>query len=267
MIDGVVVLEGKPVGYYGVTLARDESQPVLPKALPISSVHGNFNIGGIDAGYYDIVFSGPSFERYVVRHQRVIAGVRTSLGTVVVSSGRKLSGVIRDNAGKPVPGAWVRIQELDDPRDRRFEDDDPLTRLARRSFLAVTNDSGEYAIVGISQSANTDLYISATVDQVVSSGPLVLPSQVRTFDLVVQPVGGIEGIVPLPTSVASLVYAELRSLSVPYISFTVAVEKDGTFSMQNIPNRTYQLRVVGTDLPAQQVSIVPGKVSEVSWAP
>lgn len=260
---GTVVLNGAPIPHYGVTIAQTRDLLVYPKAIGVNHSDGHFHISGIRPGVYDIIISGPGFARHVLQRRQVVSKEVANVGILSVSAGRVIMGRVTDEKGRPAKDVSVRVQRFDDPRDRLPHDTDPLSRLARESYLAVTDSDGHYSIHGITDTQDGGLRIIAILDGRMSSDPKYVPTGNATIDLVAHPVGTIAGEVLGGLDPTTYVVARLSSN--PTSSRQATPDKNGFFRIENVPVGTYRVEMTSTK-QRQQVIVSEGRVSNIEFS-
>jgi protocatechuate 3,4-dioxygenase beta subunit len=148
-LTGTVVLDGKPVAYYGYELlAPDDGQPWSPTL--VREATGTFSDEDAEPGTWTVAIVGPGFAPELVTGVRIVAGRTTNLGVITVQRGKSLRGRVRDASGAAVANAEVRIRG-----SFSSDTDQPLRALARGSFVTRTRGDGTFLIEGIGELAST----------------------------------------------------------------------------------------------------------------
>jgi hypothetical protein len=255
---GTVVLEGAPVTYYGVTIAKNYLAPFHAPATPVQDRDGRFCVPRLATAVFDLIVAGPGFAPKVIRGQ-VYRGHALDLGTIRVIRGRSIEGRVSDEAGKPVAEAIVRIGSS----QFMNSDLDLLTDLATGSYSAVTDSTGYYRIDGLSNELDGLRMISAALPGRKASGPRRFDPDDRVFDVRVRPVGAIEGTVTgvhRPGETTDLITATLESD--PDVSFVDVITADGRFQIDNVPEGTYEVSVSSMQ---QRVTVTAGNIAVATF--
>jgi hypothetical protein len=265
MIVGNVTLDGLAVPYFGVTVVSSHKQFAYPKPSEVQSDSGRFAIVSPTAAEeIDLIIAGPGFARKIVSGISVQSNRVTEVGTIPVSQGNTIRGKVTDGAGNAVGDVTVIVRQYADPSDfsERY---DNLGRLARGIHTTVSDKDGSYLLSGIAQSDGT-AHIIATVDSVVSSRAIPLPNKDAEIDLVLHPVGTIEGIVVgSPQRDRSREVVLARSASPGSGSLSATPDGSGAFRISNVPAGKYRVVLLVKGTPSQQVSVVGGQASKVTF--
>jgi hypothetical protein len=260
-IAGRVLLDGKPVGYYSVTVTKSYAATILERATLVHAADGRFHVAVKEPGSWDVIIAGPGFARRVVAGSQVDEGKTSDLGDVVVTRGHTIRGVVRDTDGNPIVGADVALVTTELP-DARGE----LDQLAHGNLFARSDDRGAYEIAG---SAMIPLQmghpqISATTRDHRVSLPAVVPDGDATIDLIVERTGRLE--ITLTGSVQTLVFVSPvgnRRVSLPVRT------TNGMYHL-DVPAGDYELSTIRPAQPyasqRQQVLVAAGAVAAVTIA-
>lgn len=205
-ISGRVLLDGKPMPFFGVTTTDDAT--FLPglgtfhRPTAIRSDDGRFTVKPRDNRQRDLVIAGPGFERRVIR---AIPPNQSDIGDIEVERGHKIEGTVRDTAGHPVPNATVTFSPSTGAASREHLDD--LTDLELGVITVNADDHGHYVIEGAapdipssvpsskSRYVDTPMQLSARFAH-EASVPVVVPDEDAAIDLTVRETGVLELIAP-----------------------------------------------------------------------
>lgn len=188
-IVGRVVMNGKPVDYFGVAVWSPDSSTGPD---PIRARDGRFEEPDVRPGTVAVTIVGPSFQSLRLDGVVVDEGGRVDLGDIAVEPGTHVHGRVVDGAGRPVAGAAVVIDSgdsLESSVDLHADPDGP--RGVR------TDARGRFEIAGLPY-AQSDAHIQAS-----SASGLALPRPLTdqdlagTIELVLVPVGSLAGTKPV----------------------------------------------------------------------
>jgi hypothetical protein len=212
-----------------------------------------------------MIIAGPGFSRRVIANQYVGADRLVDLGRIEVDPGHKVRGRVTDAHGFPLPGVDVTILETPLAISTPVGDD-VLGSFARGNYVSTTDSDGYYLIEGVSRS---DLLgghptISSVVDGKVASGPRPVPNADVTIDLVLLPVGVIDGSVVGADQDTMESGVLVRSTSNADVSLVAIVSDNGTFHLENVPEAEYDVVLMGSRSPAQRVVVVHGQPAWVT---
>jgi hypothetical protein len=250
-VTGRVLLDGKPVPYYGVNL---DPGCCPGRATSIRSADGRFTIQG-RPGVWDIVIVGPSFGQFVARGRELVAGATLDLGDVAMTHGHTIVGHVTDVIGRPVGGASVTITTS----LARAEDDD-LTAWSRGNFATTSDARGAFRFeeVHVFDLAGHRPKIVAKEDDAVSP-EVEVPTNDATIDLVVWPAGGIDGEVNGANRSGATVHA--HPLSGDRVGDYAEVGADGKFRFENQMPGDYDLQLLPAAMgvaspPVERVTVL-----------
>jgi hypothetical protein len=194
-ISGRVLLDGKPVRVFGVTLTVDAgSARVYEPQRVVRSKDGRFNVSLSAQGPRDVVIVGRGFARHIISRSEIELRGNLDLGTVVVSRGNTIQGTVRDERGAPVADARVALisvlnQLSEEPKDELFQ-------FSIGNMFAMTDQGGEYVLEGVApvvgRGSGHPAIRAWSSDR--ASVPVKAPDGDATVDLKLAPVGTIEAI-------------------------------------------------------------------------
>ncbi len=233
-ITGRVLLDGKPVRFYGVSMTPNASLPLLESAQVVRSHHGKFVLSVSEERTVDIVLAGPGIARKVLLGQH-LTPCTGSLGDVHVARGREITGRVVDAKGQPVAAADVVIRN----NGVSLEGPDSLTEIANGIIRTTSNSDGKYSLRGISPGGGQILVERGDF----SSGDLTV-SEEKSVDVVLYPVGSAHGTISFWES--SLVGSSIiaQSVSNPKMTVMATVDETGKFFFDKLPEGTYQVFLV-----------------------
>jgi hypothetical protein len=202
---GRVLLDGQPVPYYGVTVARNFTSFYQPPT-PIRAADGRFRVAVPKPDTWDVVIAGPGFARTVLPGKAIGDGQTLDLGDISVGHGHTIRGAVRDDSGAPVANARVALVASPWPGAS-----DDLAELAHGNIAAITDARGNYRIAGtaaIALDTGRRQITASTADQRWSL-PAMVPDTDATVDFMVGPTGALDATVV--GSVQASVFATARS--------------------------------------------------------
>lgn len=248
-ITGRVVLDGRPVPYYGVYLP--DADQIYDHPIIVRSPDGRFAAKGLVAGTYSLVIAGPGFARKTVERVVVPENGDVDAGTIAVDRGRTVRGRVTDANG-PVAGATVTIHDRDTPRD-------VLTRAVEGTGVATTDASGNYKITALAPQLWTSY-----PRRIVASHPTRGVSVERALgdasevNLVIGKPGAIEGrLEGIDTGVFCA--------RVDDLTFTYAASPDkGRFAFENLPPGAYRCRANTVAATVATTTVVGGQRAKVA---
>ena len=264
-IVGKVVLDGKPVPYFGVVVGElgVEGAP----ARPFQHADGTFSIDTYFDGGHDIIIAGPNFARRRIDDKDVPFDRVTDLGTIEVERGITIEGDVTDDTGAPMRDAIVRIDELDRPLD---DTEDILTRFARGAALEATDARGHYKIEGVEPPDHMRHFfrISArSADRNLASWPLKLPATSTTINLAVAATGTIVINVTAPEDHSF--WSDNLWIQPSGISRAGMLLRatDTARRIDNVPAGSYFVSYMasGTQSPGQTITVTPSATTTVSF--
>ena len=258
-LSGRVLLEGKPVPYYGVYITEPEPQ-WLAYPLEVRSTEGRFAKHGVPAGMWRVTFAGPGFAPKTLKNVSIPDGRDLDLGDVMVDHGQHVGGHVLDARGAPIAGASVTVHT----RASSFNDA-VLDLIANGTLSTVTDQSGAYQLDGISPPAIAGLtnHIVATQARLGTSGERELSASDSNVDLVIAAAGGIDGRVVGPPGVPQVVGCFQGSDSA--FDVTTSPDELGQFHFNNLAPGDYSVRVysAGAVLRPVHVRVTARKRADV----
>ena len=235
---------------------------------PTPARAGVFELKDVAAGTYDVTFRGPEFAELVKRDVKIEPGKVTDLGKVTVYKGRKLAGKVVDKAGNAVAGAKIRVGEMlfnAEGQEGQMEQFEEMGGV--RS--AVSDQSGEFTIIGIPKKATT-----AMADHPTQGRSMAVPVPEGNDDpprltLALRGFGSIAGKVtskgkPLPSVTVSF------STKGGGAAATFAqTDDEGNFTMTRVPEgdvvlQAMQQQMMSMKSASTNVKVVAGKETKVT---
>lgn len=174
---------------------------------------GRFEVASLPAGTYDATVRGKGFAPLTVPGLVLPEGAgRTDLGTVVLSPGTAVRGIVADLEGKPVEGAEVRAQAAAErsPFPRAFSSREP------EPADAVTAQDGTFLLADRAPGESLDLTVTHPSYGTESAPGVAVPRE-EPVRVVLKPVARVSGRVldpdgkPIPEAQVFLI--EMRSES------------------------------------------------------
>ncbi len=135
-ISGRVMLDGKPVDYYGVLIDTPDSLQ-FGHPITVRAADGRFEQHDLRPGTWGVAIVGPGFVRKELKSVTVVDDKITDLGDIVVEHGRSVSGRTIDDRGVPIADATVTIST-----HRRMYDDTTLGAALHDARAARTDGEG-----------------------------------------------------------------------------------------------------------------------------
>jgi protocatechuate 3,4-dioxygenase beta subunit len=253
-IAGRVVLDGKPVDYFGVAFTDDPGGS-YPTPDVVRAPDGRFSETHLQPGTWSVQIVGPAFVRKTIGDVRVTEGQVTDLGDITVERGRSLSGRVRDERGLPVAGALVTLGKGHDPND-----DATLSQLSRGARTARSDADGNYRIDGIEPDDGGELMIGATDDRGIAAAQRVEPTA-STIDLVIERTGAIAGVVANARGQITVFAISARGAS-----YDATPDPDHEFVLDRLPPGDYTVRLEGTTLATPvHVMVTGGATTRVDF--
>ena len=259
-LSGRVLLEGRPLPQFGVTLQTENFSPFGGWPIGVRSVDGHFMLRNVDPGTWRFTVVGPGTRHKVIDGVTAEAGKTLDLGDIVMERGDRIAGQVRDQAGAPVSGARVMI-------GRHLKDENTqLEQWLRGEYVTTTNPSGEFLFDGI-DTHSPDFATPLIVATHVSAGASLLrelPDGSATIDLVLLGAGIIAGVVELTEGRHMSVLAK-RPDEPP--SRRRAPVRSGEFRFENVPAGDYEIAL---DLPSHEqpsstkVSVVANETAQAT---
>ncbi len=135
-------------------------QPGAEETVPEGStgVDGSFAISDLAAGRYELEVSSPGFGPVAVPGVEVSEGAGDfDLGTVVLSPGEAIEGVVVDAGGRPLPGVEIHVAE---PSPVPLPASLLLMRLAGDAPAAITAGDGRFVVADRRPGERLDLVVA-----------------------------------------------------------------------------------------------------------
>ncbi len=236
-ITGRVMLDGKPMTYFGLIVTDHPEFSWQDSPLAVRSPEGRFTHTGVAPGTWGVVVGGPGVARKVIEGVVVTEGKVTDLGDITLDHGQRIRGRVTTKDGTAVAGATVAVGE-----GIAFRAETPLKLSMQGNISTVTDATGTYQIAGILKTARKN-EIVATHPSLGSSGTRAVLPKETTIDLVIVPVGGIDGTVVGATERARLVNAQL--VTGDKTRFTAQVDSTGVFALDNLIPGDYDVKLFG----------------------
>ena len=253
-VTGRVVLNGKPVDYFGMTLTDEVDRHADP--VPIHDSDGRFTKTKLGQRPFAISISGPGFEPKVIEHVHVKPGEQLDLGDIAVTSGRVLRGRVVDRSGMPVADAAVVARA-----DAAIDVAVTLATARDRRPGARTDSSGRFELAGLPDN------IAGYQIQASAQGALAPPRELsqddfnRDLELVLDASGSITGrIVDAAHAVKSIAFA---TTTAPLREYTAPVGDDGAFSLAPLPVGDY-VASFARDAAPVAVHVGPGAATALA---
>ena len=240
-LTGRVLLDGKPVPYYGFAVA-DSPTDIYSRPTSVRDEDGRFTMKDPQLGTFAVVIVGNGFARRVVENVHITSGQVTDLGDITVDHGESVRGRVVDERGAPVPGATVAV------RSSHGSSDPGLVGIMRGEVTAQADDRGYYELSGLPE-ASDERQIEASHPTRGTSGPRPLPAGTTTFELVIAATGAIDGTILNGKRDVSYVHA--RGTDEASNFYSADVDDDGAF-----PPGEYRVSIGGH-------SVVPSKIVTV----
>lgn len=255
-ITGRVVLDGKPVTYYGVSIDEDPDD-TYGRPTPVRDPAGRFTQRDVAPGRFAVIIVGPGFARRVVEGVQVVSGRVTELGDIAVVRGESVRGRVVDPRGDGVAGATVRITS------RRSLGVTGLRALMQGNFSAETDAGGGFEIIGQTAS-DEERRIEATHPAAGTSGIRVLAAGQAELELVVTPSGSIDGTVVYQRRGMHLVTAS--RVDDHDTRYDAEITAAGTFRFPQLPPGDYDVRMLGARAkPSVRATVTAGAATAVAF--
>ena len=104
IIGKVVVEGGEPA-----KLARVQIGYQAPVSI---AADGSFKLTEVNAGKHDLRIHGANFAAFTQNDVEVKPGKQTDVGTITVTRGRRVTGIVVDSSGTPIAGAHVKVGDM-----------------------------------------------------------------------------------------------------------------------------------------------------------
>ncbi len=256
-IVGRVVLDGKPVPYFGLVVSDDPTD-TFTRPTPVRDADGRFTQKDASLGTFAVIVVGPGFARRVVEKVQVTSGHVTDLGDITVERGETLRGRVVDERGAGIAGAHVRVSS-----SHMLVGTAGLTSIMRGEVSAITDDRGGFELSGLPPGSD-DRTIEATHATRGTSGLRLLLAREATIELVLTASGSITGIVMRSTRKTSLAIATRADDS--RARYSADIDASGAFEIPLLPPGEYEVDVLGRNsLPTEHVEVVAGRSTPVRF--
>lgn len=261
-IEGLVMAasSGKPISGAWVIASPSSARASAGRASTDGS--GNYRVGGLAPGTYDVVAMAQGFSEQVERGITITAGQRFPLTLKLTGTG-EIEGTVKDGSGKPVSNVTVETG-----RRMLLSERDSARNVTR------TNDEGHYRLANVP--AGDEILITARREGDalgLTDAVAVVEGQVAKLDFTLDDTGELVGMVHRksggPPDRPAMVQALPRgNLAVPGSVGLAAVDATGAFHMV-LAAGTYGLAaryVDASGLPAATtpITIETGRRADVS---
>jgi RNA polymerase sigma factor (sigma-70 family) len=249
--------DGKPPALFTVEVAHGA-------AVPTASKDGAFTADA-PAGNIRVRIAGPGFVPKLVE-ATVEAGKTADLGTISVEAGRSVSGRVLDANGAPVAGAKVAAGALLTGGGNELY-------IENESIMARSTDTdaeGRYLMTGFGPHRITLL---AGKDGAGRSQSIGIPRgpDSATVDLVLSPVGGVDGKVVRNGQPLGDTVVIANPVGATSSNFFVVTGPDGTFALDALAGGEYFIYpMMGgggsrpKDMAMRWLTITPGKRESIT---
>lgn len=261
---GRALLGGRPMSWFGLQVGPSARLSFVGDATGFHAEDGRFSFPVPQPGDLDVVLAGPGAARRTLT-TRVVPGQVVDLGDIELAPGRTIRGRVVDADGRPVAGATVTIGG-----DQAAELD-PVQRWFRCAHQAVTDSDGRYAVEGVDPpraGGAPRTSITARRAGVGAAIPSELPEEDAVPDLVLVPVGGIDGHITaaIEGGVSHMAVLARRRGSQADVRFS-PVDAFGRFRFDDVPAGEHDLEVVAprrtAGRPGVAVIVVAGERASV----
>jgi hypothetical protein len=233
-LTGRVVMDGRPVDYFGMTLTDETTK--LGELEPIHDPDGRFTKTKLGQRVFSVSISGPGFEPKLIQHVRVTPGGQLDLGDIAVTAGRVLRGRVVDRSGAPIVDAAVVARP-----DAAIDGSVTLANDRERRPGARTDASGRFELAGLPENISGYQIQASTADALAPPRELSPADLDRDIELVLDASGSIAGRLVdesgRPSHGATSVV--LATTTAPVREYTASVGADATFSLAPLPVGDY----------------------------
>ena len=241
------------------TVALGSSAPV-----PFGAGSGEFSLRGIAPGEHRLRIDGPEFQRRVLLVD-VPADGDVDLGTVDLSAGRRLTGVVTSASGAPVEGARVTFGA------RLVGDATSAARMEGRDDLggrqATTSADGSFALAGVGDGPGV---LVAEHPELGRSRPMRVPAGAAgPLTVALEPVGRVDGRVVEGERGVAGVSVFLDTVPDSGNTITAVTDSDGEFSLRSVSPGNYRAAAAlphdgaGAASVTRPVTVEPGATARV----
>jgi hypothetical protein len=208
---------------------------------------GNFELGDLQPGKYDVRISGQDFAEKVKADVKVEPGKVTDLGNITLLAGRSLSGRVVDHAGAPVQGARVMFGRLLFGDGKQTGSDDAETSSSFGLKSGITNAAGEFTLKGAPRTPGVIVAEHASLGRSVA---IKLPGgteDISGIAITLKRFGSVVGkVTRLGASVPSA-QVNVAPLNVGGQASFVVAGADGTFVVPKVPEGPTSISVSRND--------------------
>lgn len=239
----------QPSAPAGLSARRLSSRNPPDRFEGITDSAGRFEVASLPAGTYDVTVRGQGFAPLTVPGLALPEGAgRTDLGTVVLSPGAAIRGLVTDLEGKPVEGAEVRVKAAERsllPSSTRQRDPGPAD--------AITAQDGTFLVADRAPGESLDLTVTHPRYGTESAPGVVVPTE-EPVRVVLKPVARVAGRVTdpdgKPVPEATVLLSELRSESFGGLSSMLpaglprrtTTDEKGAFEIERVAPGPIQIR-------------------------
>jgi hypothetical protein len=233
-LTGRVVMDGRPVDYFGMTLTDEATK--RGELVPIHDHDGRFTKTKLGQLAFSVSISGPGFEPKVIEHVRIKPGEQLDLGDIVVTSGRVVRGRVVDRSGTPIADAAVVARP-----DAAIDAQVTLANDRDRRPGARTDEAGRFELAGLPENISGYQIQASTAGALAAPRALTQDDLDRDIELVLDVSGSIVGRLVDETGqpshgVRSVV---LATMTAPVHEYVASVGEDATFSLEPLPAGEY----------------------------
>lgn len=259
---GRVMLEGKPVPYFGVIFSANYMTKAQTAPYVVHAPDGRFSLHEVPARDWDILVVAPRYGTLIAPGHEVTRGGVLDLGDLVMKRGHTITGRVIDLEGRPVTDARVRIVTSD-----LSPSIDAITDISLGNFETRSDVRGAYRFdgVSISELAHASSTIVATHGTLRTSSREQLANGDARIDLVLADAGALDGVIDFPVEPGTTVTTRSGRERVRYAE----VGADRRFRFDNLPVGDYRVSLIPGDravpLPAF-VAVTAGKRSSLAIA-
>ena len=211
------------------------------KGTSFSNKEGNFEIGDMPPKEYSLIVSGLGFTQ-IEKKIEIEEGKMKDVGTLTVTKGRSISGVVQDSGGSPLPGAKVLAGKMivgdGSSTGNSTRRGPPLSRLTKE---ATTGDDGSFLISGM---APGDVSIVAEHSELGRSKGMRVTGtndSIENLVLKIEKFGKLTGRVSRGSEPVPELFVSAASLTAPGITSNVQTGEDGMFSFDKLAPDVYKV--------------------------
>lgn len=211
------------------------------KGTSFSNKDGDFEIGEMPPKEYSLVVSGIGFTQ-IEKKIEVEEGKIKDVGTLTVTKGRSISGVVHGSDGSPLPGAKVLAGKMifgdGSSTGSSGRGGPPMSRLTKE---ATAGDDGSFLISGL---APGDVSVVAEHSELGRSKGMRLTGSNESIENVVLEIekfGKLSGKVSRGSEPVSEIFVTAASLTAPGITSNVQTGEDGMFRFDRLAPDVYKV--------------------------